>query len=426
MQPSHKKPHNARTTPNATTTEKSRRGGTAKSRRGGTVLISGASIAGPALAFWLREHGFHPTVVERAPEIRDGGYAIDVRGAAITVAERMGVLPQIREACTGMRGITVLGPRSRPLADVRTGELMNSPGDVEIMRGTLGRILHERTDGVEHLFSDSIAAIEQDADAVRVTFERAEPREFDLVIGADGLHSNVRDLVFGPESGFTRYLGYHISIFSTENFLDLDRWAVLHNTPGRLAGLYRSKADRGAKAILAFASPRLRFDHRDPGTQLALLDKAFRNERWIVPQLLEAARSAPDLYFDSITQIRMDSWTRGRVALVGDAGYGPSPLSGQGSSLALVGAYVLARELHAANGDHRAAFRGYEHRMRNFVTQNQQFVNDGGRMLIPKTSTGLWLRNQMFRLMHHLPTTAGLSKNLERAANAIDLPGPAA
>ncbi|MER5392389.1 FAD-dependent monooxygenase [Saccharopolyspora sp. NPDC002686] len=386
-----------------------------------TILISGASIAGPALAFWLREHGFHPTVVERSPAIRDGGYAIDVRGAAVTVAERMGILTDLREARTGMRGMTIVDGDGRDLASVRMDELVSGPDDVELMRGALSRILHERTDGVEYVFGDSITAIEQGPDAVRVEFERAEPREFDLVIGADGLHSTVRRLAFGPESDFTRYLGFHVSIFSTENFLGLDRWTTVHNTPGRLAGLYRARTDRGAKAILGFASPRLRFDPRDPSTQLPLLDKAFRDERWIVPQLLEAARNAPDFYFDSITQIRMDSWSRGRVALVGDAGYGPSPLSGQGSSLALVGAYVLARELHAADGDHHWAFRAYEREMRNFVALNQKIATDGAKTLIPKTRTGLWLRNQMFRLMPHLPKTAALSKNVERAANAIDL-----
>jgi 2-polyprenyl-6-methoxyphenol hydroxylase-like FAD-dependent oxidoreductase len=388
---------------------------------GKNILISGASIAGPALAFWLREYGFHPTVVERAPALRDGGYAIDVRGAAVTVAERMGILGDLRAAHTDMRGMTVVDAAGRSLAEVRMDELVSREGDVEIMRGTLSRILHERTDGTEYLFGDSITAIEQDADGVRVTFEHHAPREFDLVVGADGLHSNVRQLAFGPESGFRRYLGHHISIFSTDNFLDLDRWTTIYNAPGRLAGLYQARTDRGAKAILGFKSPELRFDPRDPQGQIALLHKAFPDQRWIVPRLLEAAGQAPDFYFDSIAQIHLENWARGRVVLLGDAGYCPSPLSGQGSSLALVGAYLLAGELFAADGDHRTGFRRYEEGMRNFVTLNQKIATDGAKTLIPKTATGLWLRNQTFRLMRYLPKASGLSKGIERAANAVDI-----
>ncbi|MFI0468222.1 MULTISPECIES: FAD-dependent monooxygenase [Saccharopolyspora] len=385
------------------------------------ILISGAGIAGPALAFWLRRHGFNPTVVERAPAIRHGGYAIDVRGAAVEVAERMGVLADLQAARTENRGMTVVDSARRPLVEVRMDELMGDDGDIELMRGTLSRILYERTDDTEYLLGDSITGIEQHADAVRVTFEHHSPREFDLVVGADGMHSTVRQLAFGPEAGFRRYLGYHISIFSVENFLGLDRWTEVYNTPGRLAGLYRgARTDAGAKAILGFKSPELRFDPRDPQTQFALLDKAFTGG-WEVPRLLEEARRAPDFYFDSISQIHLDDWARGRVVLLGDAGYCPSPLSGQGSSLALVGAYVLAGELLAADGDHRTAFRRYEAEMRNFVTQNQNVATEGAKTLIPKTATGLWLRNQVFRLMSHFPQLNGMSKGIQNAANAINL-----
>ncbi|WP_190821748.1 FAD-dependent monooxygenase [Saccharopolyspora pogona] len=385
------------------------------------ILISGASIAGPALAFWLRKHGFNPTVVERAPAMRDGGYAVDVRGASVEVAERMGILAELQDARTGMRGMTVVGAAGRPVAEVRMDELFGGERDIEIMRGTLTRILHERTSGTEYLFGDSITAIDQGADGVRVTFENHAPREFDLVVGADGLHSNVRRLAFGPEPGFHHYLGYHVSIFSTDNFLDLDRWTTIRNTPGKVAGLYQARTDTGAKAILGFKSPELRFDPRDPQTQIALLDKAFADEGWIAPRLLDAARRAPDFYFDSIAQIHLDDWTRGRVVLVGDAGYCPSPLSGQGSSLALVGAYVLAGELLATDGDHRTAFRRYEAEMRNYVTLNQKIATDGAKTLIPKTATGLWLRNQAFRVMRYLPRASGLPKEIQHAANAISL-----
>ncbi|MDI2028627.1 FAD-dependent monooxygenase [Saccharopolyspora sp. TS4A08] len=387
-----------------------------------TVLISGASIAGPALAFWLDKWGFRPTVVERAPGIRDGGYAIDVRGAAIEVAERMGILDEIRAARTGMRGLSLTRADGRSFADIDMSRLGTAEGDVELMRGTLAKLIHERTDGIEHLFGDSIVDLTEHPGGVQVTFEHHPPREFDLVVGADGLHSNVRRLAFGPEENFRRHLGYHVSIFSTDNILGLDRWTALFNEPGRMAGSYRAQTDRGAKGILSFASPELAFDPRDVASQLALLDDAFSGMGGIVPQLLNAAREAPDFYFDSVAQIHLDRWSRGRAVLLGDAGYCPSPLSGQGSSLALVGAYVLAAELRDSEGNHSLAFDRYENRMRDFVRQNQKLAPDGAKILIPKTRASLHLRNGLLRLAPHLPKSITVLQQTQTAANAIDLP----
>ncbi|SFS37657.1 FAD-dependent monooxygenase [Saccharopolyspora flava] len=387
-----------------------------------TVLISGASIAGPALAFWLHKWGFRPTVVERAPGVRDGGYAIDVRGAAVEVADRMGILEEVRAAHTGMRGLSLISADGRSFADIDMSQLGSEDADVELMRGTLARLIHERTDGIEYLFGDSIVDLTERPGGVEVTFEHHPPREFDLVVGADGLHSNVRRLAFGPEGNFRRHLGYHVSIFSTENALGLDRWTALFNEPGRMAGSYRAKTDRGAKGILSFTSPELTFDPRDAAGQLALLDEAFSGMGGIVPQLLSAAREAPDFYFDSVSQIRLDRWSRERVVLLGDAGYCPSPLSGQGSSLALVGACVLAAELRDSEGNHSLAFDRYENRMRDFVRRNQKLAPDGAKILIPKTRTSLHLRNGLLRLAPHLPGAITFSKKTRTAANAIDLP----
>ncbi|MEB3366742.1 FAD-dependent monooxygenase [Saccharopolyspora mangrovi] len=391
-----------------------------------TVLISGASIAGPALAFWLNKWGFRPTVVERAPAIRDGGYAIDVRGAAIEVADRMGILDGVRAARTGMRGLSLIGADGRSFADVDMSQLGSAEGDVELMRGTLTRLIHERTDGTKYLFGDSITGLTERPGGVRVSFEHHPPREFDLVVGADGLHSHVRRLAFGPEDAFRRHLGYHVSIFSTENVLGLDRWTAMFNEPGRMAGQYRARTDRGAKGILAFTSPELTFDPHDVTGQFALLDEAFSGAGWIVPRLLAAARRAPDFYFDSVSQIHLDRWSRGRVVLLGDAGYCPSPLSGQGSSLALVGAYVLAAELRDCGGNHPLAFDRYETRMRDFVQRNQKLATDGAKILIPKTRSSLLLRNGLLRLAPHLPERAFFSKKVHAAANAIDLPADSA
>lgn len=384
------------------------------------VLISGAGIAGPALAFWLLKYGFQPTVVERSASPRDGGYAIDVRGAAIEVADRMGVLDELREAKTGMRGLSVVDAAGRSVADITMDRVANSSDDVEVMRGTLSRLIYQRTDGTEYVFGDSISRIEQGSRAVNVSFEHGEEREFDLVVGADGLHSTVRELVFGPEARFQRYLGYHLSIFSTGNLSGLDGWTQFHNTPGRLAALYRTQNYTGG--FLSFASPELRFDPRDTGEQLGLLERAFADSAWITPQLLDAARSADDFYFDSASQIRMPGWAHGRVVLLGDAAHCPSPMSGQGSSLALVGAFVLAAELRDAAGDHAVAFQRYQDRMRGLVRKNQKLALDGARVLVPKSMTGIRLRNSAFRLAQRAPGVWRFAGKARRAANAITLP----
>lgn len=327
-----------------------------------TVLISGASIAGPALAYWLHRYGFAVTVVERAPAPRTGGYKVDIRGAAIEVAERMGILEDIQRASTDMRTGAYVNDDGKRIATLPADIFGARVGrDDEIMRGDLARILHERTRAdVEYFFGDSITSITPVTDGaagVDVTFEHAAPRHFDLVVGADGLHSTVRRLAFGPEEQFVRHLGAYISAFSMPNELGLDREELYHALPGRLICAYSSAGDPAAKGLLVFRSPRLRYDHRDPRQQLALLDAAFEGvgveaapaRGWgQVPRMLEAAREAGDLYFDGMQLIEMDRWSHGRVVLLGDAAHCPSPASGQGTGMALVGAYVLAGELAAA------------------------------------------------------------------------------
>lgn len=409
-----------------------------------TVLVSGASIAGPALAYWLHRLGFTPVVVERAPRLRDGGYAIDVRGAAVEVLDRMGLLPQVRRAYTDLRRMSVADStgRRRVTVDITLFDDGTGGRDVELMRGHLSRILYAATEhDVEYVFDDSVAALEETADGVRVTFERGAPRTFGLVVGADGLHSTVRRAAFGPEERFRRDLGRCISIFGVPNHLGLDREVVLHNVPGRLVGLYSAAPHTGrveppapqeeaasgvnpeAKAVLAFsARAPIPFDPRDASAQKQILRTVFADMGWETPRLLRLLDDTPDFYFDSISQIRMDRWWRGRVALLGDAAHCPSPLSGQGTSLALVGAYVLACELAAADGDHRVAFPRYEARMRPYVEQNQALVSSGGGLLLPATRPRLWLRDQLLRLAARLPALSRLGSGVQRAANAVELP----
>src|SRR3954454_856224 len=267
--------------------------------RNANVLISGASITGTTLAYWLHRNGFVPTVVERAPRIREGGYKIDIRGAALTVVERMGLLDEIRRLRTDVQGASVVDATGRRVASM-DGDTFGGRehGDAEILRGDLNRLLYDLTrDEVEYRFDDSIAALEQSADGVDVTFESGVRRRFDLVIGADGLHSNTRVLAFGDESRFLRDLGYHVSIFSVPNHLDLDRWELTYVGPGRTALTYSTERDAGAKAMFLFETGERRFD-RDPSRQRQALAEAYAGEGWEVPRLLEGMAGAPDFYFD--------------------------------------------------------------------------------------------------------------------------------
>ena len=389
------------------------------------ILISGASIAGPALAYWLREHGCAVTVVERSPEPRPGGYKIDVRGRAMEVLARMGIADEVRKHHTDMRGGSFLDRNGRTIVEMDADTVgFREPTDVEILRGDLARILRDATEGVEYVYGDSITALTEQADGVTVEFERSLARRFDLVIGADGLHSTVRALAFGPEEGFLRSLGHHIAIFSVPNLLDLDRWETIQAEKGRTLNVYSTRQDTEAKAAFMFASPGLSYDRRDLARQRQLLAEIFAPHGWIASRLLAAMPDAPDFYFDGMSVVEMDRWSTGRVVLVGDAAYGPSPASGQGTSLALVGAYVLAHEL-VAHGDHKSAFVAYEERMRHFVAVNQKQADNIKRMVAGSRFT-LWLNSTMMRLMPYLPGTARIMAKVRAeirdVSNAVELP----
>jgi 2-polyprenyl-6-methoxyphenol hydroxylase-like FAD-dependent oxidoreductase len=388
-----------------------------------TILISGASVAGPALAYWLSRYGFKPTIVEKAPGLREGGYAIDIRGEAQKVAERMGIKPDLQQAHTQMQGMIYVDKNSKPLAQI-TPEMMAGGGDpdIEFLRGDLTRLLYNRTkDSTEYIWGDSIASCTEQADGVLVTFERSQPGTFDLVVGADGVHSNVRARVFGEESQFTRELGYYVAIFTTANHLNLQYQELIYRMPGKVAGMYSTRQNTEAKALFYFTAPQAGFERLSSDEQKQILADQYAGEGWEIPTLLEGMWHAPDFYFDSLSLVQMDSWSKGRVVLVGDAGYCATPLSGQGTSLALVGAYVLAGELAVANGDYQSAFAMYEKEMQGYVTLNQKIGADSGKMLMPKSRSQIWFNNQMIRMLPYMPWKDAILKAIRKPYDAITL-----
>ncbi|MBM7862425.1 FAD-dependent monooxygenase [Lentzea nigeriaca] len=367
------------------------------------ILVSGASIAGPVLAYWLTRYGHEVTVVERSPVLRKtGGHAVDLFKPAMDISERMGVLERIESLATGTERITFLreGTRKPISADVTKLFAFASDRHVEVMRDDLSEIYYDAArEDVEYLFGDSITSIGQDGE---VTFESRAPRRFDLVIGADGLHSNVRRLVFGEvEKTFT---GAYLAVLSVPRELGEAGAMTGHIGPGRSAAVYGAKHIDDARAVFLFrTAEELDYHHRDVARQKQLLREAFQGLNPEVDGWLEYLDSDRVFYFDSITQLREDSWSRGRVGLVGDAAYCPGPAIGGSTSLAVLGAYVLAGEL-AHTDDYPAAFARYENEMRDIVHASRKLALGVATTLIPSTRAGVWALTRGAQLVTSLPS----------------------
>jgi 2-polyprenyl-6-methoxyphenol hydroxylase-like FAD-dependent oxidoreductase len=360
---------------------------------GHRVLVSGAGVAGPALAWWLAHHGADVTVVEVAPALRTSGFAVDFRGPThLGVLEKMGVLADLRAVQTHGGAMTCVDATGREIFALPAAF---AGGDLEVYRRDLSLILHEHSARrAEYLFGDSITALTDTRDGVHVDFARSASRTFDLVVGADGLHSGVRRLAFGPEDQHVRHLGYHLAGWDLPNDLGVGPAALHHNVPGRMASVSADHRDPSrATALVVFASPQLDCDWRDQDRQKAIITDTFADLGWHVPRLLAALPAADELYFDAICRVTAPNWVNGRIALLGDAAWGVT-LGGMGVGTGLVGAYVLAGELAAAGGDHRAGLAAYQQRMRGYAAKWQRGANPG-QFLAPPTATRLRLRNAM-------------------------------
>ncbi|BBX95941.1 FAD-dependent monooxygenase [Mycobacterium lacus] len=387
------------------------------------VLISGAGIAGPALAYWLSRSGHDVVVVEIADGIRPGGQTVDLRGAGRAVVERMGLLDQMRDRSLDQRGIAWVDADGRRRAEMPVTAFHGNGvvSRLEILRGDLADVLYQASAAdADYRFGTRITELVQEDGEVVATLSDGTALRADLVVGADGPHSTVRRLVFGPEESFVRPLGGYNAWFSAPDTVGLDGWYLMYQAPGGLNASMRPSHDPAiAKAGLAFRSEPLSYDRGDLDAQRDLLAARFAGAGWHSDALVATAREADDFYFDAFTQVHMEGWSSGRVTLVGDAGYCASPLSGMGTSLALVGAYVLAGELTA--GQPAAALDRYQTVMRPYVDRCQKLPNgiDG---YLPKSATDIRVNALVMKYMQRWPFRPFAERKWFTTADAVELP----
>jgi len=367
------------------------------------IAISGAGIAGPTAAYWLHRTGHTPVLIENAPTFRIGGYIIDFWGVGYTVAERMGILPDVRSLGYSVGEVRMVDEGNRKVGGFSTDVFRRYTHGrfTSLPRGDLAATIYRKIESqVETIFGDSISSIDEGPNGVLVSFEHGIAREFDVVVGADGLHSTVRRLTFGPQAQFEKELGYRVAAFESDGYRPRDELVyVTYTMPGRQVSRFSLREGR-TMFLLMFASEYA--SGPEPSTaaeRKQVLHAVFDDAGWESPQILHAMDQVGDIYFDRVSQIRMDSWSNGRVMLIGDAAACVSLLAGEGTGLAMAEAYVLAGELNRATGDYRRAFLCHEKLLRPFIESKQASAMKLASAFIPKTRPGVWFRNQVTKLL---------------------------
>jgi 2-polyprenyl-6-methoxyphenol hydroxylase-like FAD-dependent oxidoreductase len=369
-------------------------------RRQLNVLVSGASFAGLATAFWMNRLGYTVTVVEIGKGLKMGGSPVDIKEGTVDIVKRMGLLERIQASSLKAKGIAFLDIEGVRIAKMpaQTGDAPDSNPEYEIERDTLLHMMFEEVKGdVEFLFDDSIAGLDESEDEIAVTFKSGPQRSFSLLFGCEGNHSSVRRMCFGEESAYSYFLQNYFSITIVDKLLIEENTAQMYNVPGKVVMLnaYNNKTD----IIFCFYSENeISYSYRDQDEQREIILQRFSGEGWRTRELLEELSRCKDFYFDKMCQIRMPSWTKGRVALVGDAGYCASPAAGMGGSLAIVGATALADAFQKHPGNFEAAFQEYNDSLRPFVEDVQaQAVNFGLDIFVPRSEEALQRRNAHFK-----------------------------
>ena len=367
------------------------------------IAINGAGIAGTTLAYWLLRSGHEVLLYEEAPQLRSGGYLIDFWGRGYDIAEQMGLIPRLQALGYQMREVRYTdghGHRTGGFS-VDVFRRMTNGRFTELRRSDLAATIFGAISGrVETHFGDSIAACENMDDHVHARFAHSRPRDVDLVVGADGLHSRVRGLVFGPEASVETSLGYHVAVFETEGYRPRDELVVVsYSVPGKQVSRLSLPDDRTVflfvfdDKYLPDGTPWNDHDRR------AALRNVFGDVGWECPRILDAMEGASEIYLDRVSQIHMDCWAKERTALIGDAAACVSLVAGEGTGLAMMEAYVLAGELHRARGDHVAAFARYQALMKPFLARKQRAAVRFASSFAPRTSLGIRFRDLVTRLL---------------------------
>ncbi|KAA0022987.1 FAD-dependent monooxygenase [Antrihabitans cavernicola] len=373
------------------------------------VLVCGGGIAGNAVALQLIRAGIRTTVVERSAGPRPGGQAVDLRGPSRKVAQRMGLMPGVRARQLDERGMSYVDGQGREFARMSM-EMLDGKGpvaDIEITRGDLNQVLLDQIDaagGVDYRYGEWVGAVRQNDDGMDVTFASGANGRFDLVIGADGVHSALRGMVFGPEEQFATNLGGYMSFFTIPTPENIQQgWLSMHTVPNASVAIRADYDPSTSKAVITVRAPADPTLRRDVDAQRRLIREHLATARWEAPTVLDAMNSADDFYFDELARVDMPSLSKGSATLLGDAGYCGSPLTGQGTAMALVGAYVLAGEIAADPDDVAAALARYEEAVRPLLATAQEVPGGGVKFMLPKTSFGVRIGRVAMRVMTSRP-----------------------